>query len=117
VQLMCCDQQPKSSQFRSLRKDGSLVVCGRPPRPRSAYVCPLDNGGLRGVRVGVVFTPEGGESGTAMKAGQEVSKGKVGLLEVAKPLGNVSQACQGRGYRRESCCRSQEVYEHGGGAA
>jgi hypothetical protein len=43
-------QQPKSSQPRTLDEDGSLNVIGRPPYPRRAFVCPLDNGGLRGVR-------------------------------------------------------------------
>lgn len=44
-----CDQHPKLSQPRRFDEDGSLTVIGRPPRPRGAFVCPLDNGGLRGV--------------------------------------------------------------------
>ena len=61
-----CDQQPKSSQPRSLDEDGSLNVIGRPPRPRRAPVCPLDNGGLRGqwqeVKGGSRATPAGAVS-------------------------------------------------------
>jgi hypothetical protein len=54
VQPSGCDQQPQSSQLRTLDEDGSLQGIGRLPRPRSAYVCPLDNGGLRGVRLGFI---------------------------------------------------------------
>ena len=45
-----CDQQPKSSQLRTLGEDESLNVLGRLPRPRDASVCPLDIVGLIGVR-------------------------------------------------------------------
>ena len=45
-----CDQQPKLSQPRSLGQDGSLLVLRTAtPPPHDASVCPLDNGGLRGV--------------------------------------------------------------------
>jgi hypothetical protein len=37
-----------------------------------------------------------------MKTAQKVIKVKVGLLELAKQLGNVSQACKVMGYRRDS---------------
>ena len=33
-----------------LAKTLHQMFCGRPPRPRSAFVCPLDNGGLIRVR-------------------------------------------------------------------
>ena len=36
---------------------------------------------------------------------QKVIKTKVGLLELAKQLGNVSQACQVMGYSRDSFYR------------
>ena len=36
---------------------------------------------------------------------QKVIRGKVGLLELAKQLGNVSQACKIMGYSRDSFYR------------